>query len=353
VSERLQVTVDGVRLVCHASGAPDAPALVLLHGLGDDASVWEMVGEDFAQYFRVLAIDLRGHGLSDQPGVYSFELMRDDVLGVLDQLGLDRVSLLGHSMGGSVAYLIAEKGPGRIERLIVEDTAPPWPWERTVPERPREPVPFDWAVVPAIYGQLNHPDPAWWDQITEITAPTLIIGGGPDSHVPQDKLEEAAARLPNGTLQVIPAGHHVHAERPAEFTATVLGFLRTGPLRRLEQAGSRDDMRGVAVTGDGKLVRDKIPQIIRDRGDEPIAHVADATEYRQLLLAKLTEETDEVLAADDADMPEELADVLEVVLALALDLGLDATQLEELRQAKAAERGGFAERIVWLGIAGE
>jgi 3-oxoadipate enol-lactonase len=62
VSERLQVTVDGVRLVCHASGALDAPALVLLHGLGDDASVWEMVGKDFAQHFRVLAIDLRGTG---------------------------------------------------------------------------------------------------------------------------------------------------------------------------------------------------------------------------------------------------------------------------------------------------
>jgi predicted house-cleaning noncanonical NTP pyrophosphatase (MazG superfamily) len=110
-------------------------------------------------------------------------------------------------------------------------------------------------------------------------------------------------------------------------------------------------MRGTAVTGKDKLVRDKVPQIIRDRGDEPIVRVAEAVEYRQLLLAKLAEETDEVLAADDPDMPEELADVLEVVLALAADLGLDAAQLEELREAKAAERGGFAERIVWSGIA--
>jgi 3-oxoadipate enol-lactonase len=226
VSARLQVTVDGVRLACHVSGAADAPALVLLHGLGDDGGTWEIVGADFAQHFRVFAIDLRGHGLSDRPGAYSFELMRHDVLGVLDQLGLDRVNLLGHSMGGAVAYLIAEKEPGRIVRLILEDTPPPWPWERAVPERPQVPLPFDWAVVPAIYGQLSHPDPAWRDQITEITAPTLIIGGGPDSHIPQDKLEEAAARLPDGTLQVIPAGHHVHAARPAEFTAAVLGFLR-------------------------------------------------------------------------------------------------------------------------------
>jgi predicted house-cleaning noncanonical NTP pyrophosphatase (MazG superfamily) len=111
-------------------------------------------------------------------------------------------------------------------------------------------------------------------------------------------------------------------------------------------------MRGVAVMGKGKLVRDKVPQIIRARGDEPIVRVADAAEYRQLLLAKLAEETDEVLAANDTDMPEELADVLEVVLALAMDLGLDAAQLEEVRKVKASERGAFTERLVWFGIAG-
>jgi 3-oxoadipate enol-lactonase len=226
VSERLQVTVDGVRLVCHVSGAEDAPVLVLLHGLGDDGSTWDTAGAEFAPHLRVLAIDLRGHGESDWPGIYSFELMRDDVLGVLDQLRLDRVNLLGHSMGGTVAYLIAEKEPGRIDRLILEDTPPPWPWEREVPERPDTPVPFDWAVFPAIFGQLNDPDPSWSDRLTEITAPTLIIAGGPDSHIPQDKLQDAAARLPQGTLQVIPAGHDVHTARPAEFTAAVLGFLR-------------------------------------------------------------------------------------------------------------------------------
>lgn len=96
---------------------------------------------------------------------------------------------------------------------------------RAAGERPDGPLPFDWAVVPAIYAQLNEPDPAWWDRLTGITAPTLVIAGGPASHVPQDKVAEAAARLPHGTLQVIPAGHEVHANRPAEFTAAVLEFL--------------------------------------------------------------------------------------------------------------------------------
>jgi 3-oxoadipate enol-lactonase len=226
VSERLEITVDGVRLACHLWGAADAPALVLLHGLGGQASTWDTVAPELARSFRVLAIDLRGHGDSDRPGDYSFELMRDDVLGVLGQLGLDRVSLLGHSMGGTVAYLIAQQEPDRISRLILEDTPPPFPMGRVAGERPDEPLPFDWAVVPAIYSQLNEPDPAWWDRLTDITAPALVIAGGPTSHIPQDKLAEAAARLPRGTLQVIPAGHEIHANRPAEFTAAVLAFLR-------------------------------------------------------------------------------------------------------------------------------
>ena len=225
MTERLDVSVDGVRLACYIRGPADAPPLVLLHGLGSQASTWDTVAAEFAKQFRVLAIDQRGHGDSDRPGEYSFELMRDDVLGVLDQLGLDRINLLGHSMGGTVAYLIAEKEPGRIGRLILEDTPPPFPAGRMASERPDEPVPFDWAVVPAIIGQLNDPDPAWWERLAEITAKTLIVAGGPDSHVPQDKIAEAAARVPDGTLQVIPVGHQVHGTRPAEFAATTLDFL--------------------------------------------------------------------------------------------------------------------------------
>jgi predicted house-cleaning noncanonical NTP pyrophosphatase (MazG superfamily) len=108
-------------------------------------------------------------------------------------------------------------------------------------------------------------------------------------------------------------------------------------------------MRPAGLTSNGKLIRDKVPQLIRAAGGEPIVRTADAAEYRELLRAKLTEEVREVLAADDADAPEELADVPEVVLALAANLGLDASQLERLRMAKAAERGGFANRIVWSG----
>lgn len=99
-----------------------------------------------------------------------------------------------------------------------------------------------------------------------------------------------------------------------------------------------------------KLVRDRIPEIIRSHGGEPVVRTADAGEYRHRLWAKLTEETGEFLAAEDAsEALEELADVLEVVHALAAELGSTPEALEAHRAAKAAARGGFRDRIVWSG----
>lgn len=98
-----------------------------------------------------------------------------------------------------------------------------------------------------------------------------------------------------------------------------------------------------------KLVRDGIPQIIREDGAEPVIYTAGPEEYRSMLRDKLGEEVAEFLAADEETAPEELADVLEVVRALAAELGIDAAQLEKIREAKASERGGFADRIIWTG----
>ncbi len=80
------------------------------------------------------------------------------------------MTLIGHSMGGSVALLLVENHRARIERLIVGDTPPPYVGGDRLParQRPDAPLPFDWPVVPAIIGQLNDPDPAWWDQASNI-----------------------------------------------------------------------------------------------------------------------------------------------------------------------------------------
>lgn len=97
----------------------------------------------------------------------------------------------------------------------------------------------------------------------------------------------------------------------------------------------------------GKLVRDKIPQIIRSKDLEPVIYTASTEEYRTRLRDKLREEVEEFLASDND--PEELADILEVLFALAEQAGTDPQQLEKLRVAKANERGGFADRIIWSG----
>jgi pimeloyl-ACP methyl ester carboxylesterase len=233
MQHRSLVTSSGVCLAYQVTDSPESPPMLLLHALGERGSHWTPVIEQFAERFQVLTVDLRGHGDSDWPGEYSFQLMYRDILDVIDQLGLRRITLAGHSMGAIVAYLLAMQNPERVTRLIIEDAPPPFRRDRTVPERPIGPVPFDWPVVPAIVAQVNAGDPATWKGLSAINAPTLIIGGGPDSHIPQDKLAEAATHIPDCTLVTIPAGHNVHTNRPGEFTETVLNWSsgRVRPVR--------------------------------------------------------------------------------------------------------------------------
>ena len=222
--------VNGVRLGYDVTGEPDAPPMVLLHALGDSRADWAPVLARFARHHRVYAVDQRGHGDSDRPGVYSFDALCADAVAFLDALELTGVTLVGHSMGGVVTYRVALARPDLVSRIVVEDVPPPYRRDRPLPERPAEPIGFDWAVVPAIVGAVNAGDPRLWAALATITAPALIIGGGPDSHIPQDLLADAADRIPDATFRTIPAGHNVHAGRPDEFADTVLGWieLRTG-----------------------------------------------------------------------------------------------------------------------------
>ncbi|HLX47783.1 MAG TPA: alpha/beta hydrolase [Streptosporangiaceae bacterium] len=226
MGEEYKVDAGGVSLACQASGDRDAPPMVLLHALGEQAGSWAPVTARFAAHYRVVAVDLRGHGRSDWPGAYSFQLMRDDVTALIDRLGLGKVVLAGHSMGGMVAYLTAMTRPDQVSRLIVEDASPPCRRDRALPGRPDGPLDFDWPVVPAIVGQVNQGDPVTWGKLGEISAPTLLIGGGPQSHIPQQLLADVASRIPSCELVTIPAGHYVHNTKPDEFADTVLRWLR-------------------------------------------------------------------------------------------------------------------------------
>ena len=223
-----QIELNGLNFQYRESGEPSAPPIVALHALGRSAESWDQVAAVLGEKYRVLALDQRGHGGSARTSTYTFELMSDDLLHFANAMNLGRFTLIGHSMGGTVSYLFSETFPSRIERLIVEDTPPPFldrPIE--VPSKPSNPLPFDWQVVPSILRQLNEPNPEWWARLTDIVMPTLIIGGG-SSHIPQNKLQEVSELIPNCELVTIEdAGHDVHDVNLPAFLAAVKSFLNS------------------------------------------------------------------------------------------------------------------------------
>jgi esterase len=209
-------------------GDDAAVPLVLLHGMRSERSTWADVAPDLAAAgYRVIAPDMRGHGGSPRTATYSFEEMREDVLQFADGLGLDRFVLGGHSMGGTVATLFAERYPGRLRGLIVVDSPPPdGSGEFDPGPRPAGDLPYDWNLVPAISAQLTSPDPAWWAQVPSITVPALLMSGG-DSPVPQHLMPKMANLIHGATLVTVEgAGHNVHRDKRDDFLAAAVPFLR-------------------------------------------------------------------------------------------------------------------------------
>jgi len=222
----VRVRANGIGLAIRTAGPDDSPPLVLLHALGESAADWDHVVPAFADRWRVLAVDLRGHGASDHPGNYSLELMRDDILAILDALDLDRVDLVGHSLGGFVAHLVAQHAPDRVSRLVLEDVTAPLPRAAPPPERPPGELDFDWEMVLAVRRQIDEPDPAWLVGLERITADTLVVYGGASSPMPRERVEEIVRRIPRARMATIDAGHLVHAIEPAQFVAVVRDFLQ-------------------------------------------------------------------------------------------------------------------------------
>lgn len=118
-----QITVNSTSI--HYESTGDGEPLLFIHGLGSSTKDWERQVEHFAATYRVITVDLRGHGRSGKPkGPYSIQQFSDDVGRLIDEMGLAPVSVVGISLGGMAAFQLAVDHPDLIDRLVVVNALP-------------------------------------------------------------------------------------------------------------------------------------------------------------------------------------------------------------------------------------
>lgn len=202
------------------------PPVMLLPATGEPAEDWDVVASALSVSRAVHAVNMRGHGASGWPGTYSIQLMAEDVAGLLGS-GLSRtpVDLVGHSLGGLVACKVAASHPGSVRRIVLEDVGLLQPRPADPPPKPAGILPFDWRVVEQVRPEIDDFDPGWAGVVESITAPTLVIAGGPRSPIPQEHIADLVGRLVDGRMVTIDAGHLVHATEPEAFTHELVSFL--------------------------------------------------------------------------------------------------------------------------------
>jgi esterase len=105
-------------------GGAGKPPLILLHGMLGSSRNWQTTGADLATEFEVFALDLRNHGKSPHTPTMSYPEMMADVIAWMDSRQLENATIVGHSMGGKVAMLLACRHPARVSRLVIVDIAP-------------------------------------------------------------------------------------------------------------------------------------------------------------------------------------------------------------------------------------
>lgn len=243
------------------------PWLVLIHGLGYARWGWEPVVDPLAERFRLVLIDNRGIGTSDvPPGPYDTATMSNDVLAVLDELGLTRVHLVGTSLGGMIAQQVVLRAPERIDRLVLVCTTPGGEVAHPLPQATLELIArmpqlapeeaLTLAVRNALADQaaaerpdvveriLHHrrtvpQDPAGWSAqaaagtghalghaVAAISHPTLVLHGDQDRVVDVRNAGVLGELIPDCRVVVLPGlGHLLFWDDPGRFVAEVITFL--------------------------------------------------------------------------------------------------------------------------------
>lgn len=249
----------GVRLHYAEFGNPAGEPILFLHGFTDSWLSFSPVLPYINPNYHVWMIDQRGHGNSSRPIIrYAIDHFADDVIAFMDAVGLDRVTLVGHSMGSLIAQRTAFNAPQRIKRMVlIGTTAQPYTDELgnfldTINELV-DPVPEELArefqistiyrtLAPEFMEQvvaetLKLPAFVWRATLGEmlfngttpsvgIHAPTLILWGDQDVIWPRSQQELLVDSLPAGELFVYPeTGHVLHWEQPARFAVDLEAFI--------------------------------------------------------------------------------------------------------------------------------
>ncbi|MFC9892319.1 alpha/beta fold hydrolase [Nocardia sp. NPDC127579] len=244
------VTLGGLRIAYRDSGGPgarpDDVPVVLVHGMGGDGYTWDRFARRLRHAGRrVIIPDLRGHGRSAHSDSYLFGDFGADVVRLLDRLEISSADLVGHSLGGYAVSCVAQERPGLVRRLVMEEC--PLPLRSgdeqqtltrrfpTVPElwhagtslirHPRAVLAFDRGMTRTALEQFRKPNPEWWERLADITAPTLVLRGGPGGMVDPAKLAVLSAAMPDCTVVDFTCGHSIHRDRYREFERAVLPFL--------------------------------------------------------------------------------------------------------------------------------
>jgi pimeloyl-ACP methyl ester carboxylesterase len=260
-------TILGRRIRFVRKGA--GPAVVLLHGFASSIYTWKEVLPILARDHDVVALDLPGFGQSDCPPDLSFDEYPAVVLRLLDRLGLARVTLVGNSMGGGVAAVVAAQSPDRVERLVLIDAAGfnlqenkrPWPirivgsppvatvldrmpLRRLLVEASLRQVFFDDSLVTAerideylvpilrpatpqairslLASRSLRPD-AVQRLLPRVTVPVLVLWGREDEWIPVADADRFALALPQARVVILDrCGHMPQEEQPAEVARLIL-----------------------------------------------------------------------------------------------------------------------------------
>jgi pimeloyl-ACP methyl ester carboxylesterase len=265
--------VDGVRLHVRDSGPRNGLALIFLHGFGASLHTWEPWARDLAHDYRVIRFDLPGSGLSsaDPTGDYTDARSMALLAALMDKLGVKRASIVGHSIGGRIAWTFAAHYPERVDKLVLvapDGFASPGFEYGKKPDVPASvklmryvlPKPllrmslapayanpatltdalaaryYDLMLAPgarqaliARMEQTTLTDPVPW--LRRIQAPTLLLWGQQDAMIPFANSADYLKALPHATLAPVPGvGHLPQEEAPERALIPVRAFLQCGAL---------------------------------------------------------------------------------------------------------------------------